>query len=100
MGETAVLPRLVPGAVETAPVRWAYRCGTCGAGVSAGLPCASCLPHPGVAVVGCADCGRTRAFATEAASRVAQRHEVARGHVAWVVLDQSMLAPGVPSRPA
>lgn len=84
----------------SAIVRWAYRCGTCGDGVPVGLPCMSCPPHPGVAIVGCCDCNRTRAFASQVADHVAQRHEAARGHLTWVVLDQSMLPPGEVPRPA
>lgn len=98
MSETAVLRGRTDD--TTAIVRWAYRCGTCGEAVPVGLPCAGCPPHPGVAIVGCCDCHRIRAFASEAAEHVAQRHESARGHTVWVVPDQSMLAPGHPARPA
>ena len=100
MGDTAVLRRQPDDGTAIARVRWAYRCGTCGEGVSVGLPCASCPPYVGVAVVGCCDCDRTRAFASEVADHVAQRHEAARGHLTWVVLDQSMQAPGEPRRTA
>lgn len=98
MSDAAVLHRRPDDA--SAIVRWAYRCGTCGERVPVGLRCPSCTSHPGVAVVGCCDCDRTRTFASEAADVVAQKHEAARGHVTWVVLDQLMLWPGEAPRRA
>jgi hypothetical protein len=80
----------------TAPVpapAWLYRCGTCGRPISSPSQCRACGPHVGVSIVGCIECRRCRTFATEVADDVARKHERARGHRTWVVLDQSLLAP-------